>query len=77
MLTTCLLACLALIAVTTPALCDQFFLVQHPATNRFTIAEQPPTVGAGVIVGDGAYGDRATAEAEMKTIATCAGKQRR
>ena len=76
MLTTRLLACLGLIAVTTPALCDQFFIVQDSATNRCTIAEQPPAVGAGVIVGDGAYGDRATAEADMRRIAACATTER-
>jgi hypothetical protein len=71
MLTVRLLACFGLVAVTTPALCDQLFIVQDPVTNRCAIVEQPPAAGAGVIVGDGAYGDRATAEADMRTIAAC------
>src|SRR5260370_40952093 len=76
-----------------------FFIVQVPAANRCTIAEEPPNPRAGpsnplptnppystlsqapsqpmptstVVVGDGAYGDRATAEADMKAIAGCAG----
>jgi hypothetical protein len=99
MVTTRLLICLGLVALTTPALCAQFFIVQDPATNRCTIAEEPPNPRAGpsnplptnppystlsqapsqpmptstVVVGDGAYGDRATAEADMKAIAACAG----
>lgn len=59
-------------ALATPALCAQFFIVQDATTKRCAIAEQPPAQGAGTIVGDGAYGDRATAEADMKTITACA-----
>src|SRR5258708_30451800 len=47
MLTTRLLICLGLVALTTPALCAQFFIVQDPATNRCTIAEEPPNPRAG------------------------------
>lgn len=70
-----LMTCLGLVALTTPALCAQFFIVHDPATNRCTIQERPPAPGdpAAVVVGDGAYGDRAIAEADMKTIAACAG----
>jgi hypothetical protein len=76
MLTARLLTCLAIVALTTPALCAQFFIVQEPGTNRCTITEQPPAPGAGTVVGDGAYGDRAVAEAEMRTIAACAETER-
>jgi hypothetical protein len=72
MFTKRLLTCLGIVALTTPALCAQFFIVQYPETNRCTITEQPPAPGVGTIVGDGAYGDRATAEADMRTIAACA-----
>jgi hypothetical protein len=67
-----LLTCLAILAVTTPALCAQFFIVQEPGMNRCTITDTPPAQGAGTIVGDGGYGDRETAEFEMKRIAACA-----
>jgi hypothetical protein len=73
MLTTRLLASLAIVALTTPALSAQFFIVQRPGTNRCTITEEPPAAGGGTMVGDGAYGDRASAEADMRTIAACAG----
>src|SRR5438132_13040932 len=97
MLTTRLLICLGILAPTTPALTAQFLLVQDSATNRCTVAEQPPDPGAAVsnplptsppyptpsqstpspsmptstVVGDGAYGDRAAAEADMRAIAAC------
>ena len=76
MFTKRLLTCLGIVALTTPALCAQYFIVQDPETNRCTITDQPPAPNAGVIVGDGAYGDRATAEADMRTIAACAGTGR-
>src|SRR6266852_3611434 len=98
MFTTRLLICLGTLALTTPALSAQFFIVQDSATNRCTVAEQPPNPGAAVsnplppnppyptpsqntpspsiptstvLVGDGAYGDRAAAEADMRAIAAC------
>jgi hypothetical protein len=76
MFTKRLLTCFGIVALTTPALCAQFFIVQEPGTNRCTLTEQPPAAGAGTIVGDGAYGDRASAEADMRTIAACAGTGR-
>jgi hypothetical protein len=54
-----LLVGIAAAALATPAICAQYFIVQDDATKRCTI------------VGDGAYGDRATAEAEMKKIFVC------
>ena len=71
MLTTRLLTCcLGLVALTTTALCAQFYIVQDPTTNRCTITGGPP-VPEGFIVGDGAYGDRVSADADMRTIAAC------
>ena len=61
---------IAVAALATPTLSAQFYIVQDDATKRCSIVEQPPTSG-GTLVGDGAYGDRATAEADMKTIAAC------
>jgi hypothetical protein len=102
MLTTRLSVCLGILALTTPALSAQFFIVQDSATNRCTITEQPPNLGPTVsnplptsppyptlsqstpsqsmsvitvLVGDGAYGDRAAAEADMRAIAACLGSR--
>lgn len=57
--------------VATPAFSAEFFIVQDAATKRCSVVEQPPA-GA-IVVGDGAYGDRASAEADMKAIAACNG----
>jgi hypothetical protein len=76
MFTKPLLTCLAIIALTIPALGAQFFIVQEPGTTRCTITEKPPAEGAGTVVGDGAYGDRASAESDMRTIAACAETKR-
>jgi hypothetical protein len=100
MLTTRLLVCLGILALTTPALSAQFFIIQDSATNRCTITEQAPDLWAAVSsplpssppypapsdstpsrsmptstvpVGDGAYGERAAAEADMRAIAACLG----
>jgi hypothetical protein len=65
-----LLVGIAAAALATPAVCTEYFIVQDDATKRCMIVEAPPATG-GTIVGDGAYGDRATAEAEMKKIFVC------
>lgn len=67
----CLPAAAALVVLATPALCEQFYIVQDVATKRCAIAVQPPPEGAGVVVGDGAYGDRGSAEADMRSIYAC------
>jgi hypothetical protein len=66
------LTCLWIVALTGSALAAEFYIVQEPGTTRCTITERPPAPGTGTIIGDGAYGDRATAEAEMRRIAACA-----
>jgi hypothetical protein len=65
-----LLLGIALAALATPAISAQFFIVRNDTTNQCTVVEQAPTSG-GTIVGDGAYGDRASAEEDMKKIAVC------
>jgi hypothetical protein len=77
MLTTRLLICLGIAALSTPALSAQFFIIQDSKTNRCTIEERPPAPGDpnAVVVGDGAYGDRGTAEFDVRRIAACAGNQ--
>ncbi len=69
MLARSLLAALGILALTAPALSAQFFIVQD-ANKRCTVTEQPPADNAS-IVGDGAYGDQASAEADMKKIFAC------
>jgi hypothetical protein len=78
MLSARLLTCFGIVALTSStALSAQFFIVQDPETKRCTIEERPPASGdsAAVVVGDGAYGDRVSAEADMRAIAACVGNQ--
>jgi hypothetical protein len=75
MLIRALLAAVGLLLLATPAFCDQFYIVQDAATKRCAITEQPPPEGTGIIVGDGAYADRSSAEADMKTIHVCIAQQ--
>lgn len=67
----CLLATVEVIVLATPALSNQFYIVQDAATKQCAIAEHPPSESAGIVVGDGAYGDRGSAEADMRTIHAC------
>jgi len=65
-----LLTTAALVMLATPALSAEFFIVQDAGSQQCRIVEQPPQSG-GIVVGEGAYGDRGTAEAEMKVIHAC------
>jgi hypothetical protein len=71
MLTTRLFICLGILTLTMPALGAQYFIVQDPGANQCTITAQLPAAGAGTVVGDGAYGDWDTANADMGAIAAC------
>jgi len=71
MLAKVLLTGLTILATATPTLSDQFYIVQDPTTHECSIAERPPAEGAGAVVGEGAYGDRNSAETDMKTIHIC------
>jgi hypothetical protein len=42
----CLLATIGIVVLATPALSDQFYIVQDAATKRCAIAEQPPSESA-------------------------------
>jgi hypothetical protein len=69
-----LLSVLACIAFASPALAD-YFIVQEPGTNRCSVTSQSPAPDAGSLVGDGAYGDQAAADADMRALAACAGNR--
>jgi len=65
-----LIVSLGIIALATPALSAQYFVVQNASTKRCEVVDRQPDTGA-TIVGDGAYGDRDSAEADMKKIQVC------
>jgi hypothetical protein len=74
MLATRLLICVGSVLLTASAL-GQSFVVQEPGTDRCAVTDQPPDEGAGALVGDGAYQDRAAADADVRAIAACAGNR--
>ncbi len=74
MLITRLLSFLGCIIFTSPALAE-YFIVQESGTNRCSVTSQSPAPDAGSLVGDGAYGDEAAAQADMHAIAACPGNR--
>jgi hypothetical protein len=67
-----LVAAAGLVAIATPSLAAEYFVVQDTATKRCSIVQQRPTSKTTVIVGPGtAYTTRQEAEAGMKTVKVC------
>jgi hypothetical protein len=65
-----LAACAAIVA--TPALAQEFYVVQDTTTKKCTIVEQKPATQTMVVVGDGkVFKSRTEAEAAVKTITVC------
>jgi hypothetical protein len=65
---------LAAIAVTlaTPALAQEFYVVQDTATKKCTVVSQRPTTTTMVVVGDGkVFKTQTEAEGALKTITVC------
>jgi hypothetical protein len=67
-----LVAAAGFVALATPLLAAEFYIVQDTTTKRSTIVEQKPTSQTTVVVGDGrAYTARQEAEGAMKTVRVC------
>jgi hypothetical protein len=66
-----LIGSILLTAFATPALADDFYIVQDSTTKRCHIVEQSPTTTTTTIVGDGTYTSRVEAESAMKTVKVC------
>jgi hypothetical protein len=63
---------LLLMAIATPALAVEFYIVQDTATKRCTIVDKKPTVTTTVVIGDGTvYQTRTAAQSAMKTVKVC------
>ena len=62
-----------LVALATPALAQEFYVVQDTATKKCTIVDKKPTVTTMTVVSPGGtvYKTRAEAETGMKTIKVC------
>lgn len=65
----CVFGLVALVAV--PAWAAQFFIVEDTQKKSCAITQEVPTGDQFVLVGDGAYGDEATAAADMKKMLAC------
>jgi hypothetical protein len=66
------LAATALVALASPAMSAEFYIVQDSATKKCTIVEQKPTTTTMVVVGGNkVYATRAEADAAVKTITVC------
>jgi hypothetical protein len=62
-----------LVALATPALAQEFYVVQDTATKKCTIVDKKPTVTTTTVVSPSGtvYKTRAEAETGMKTIKVC------
>jgi hypothetical protein len=59
------------LALVTPALADEFYVVQNPTTRHCTVVEQRPTDSKTIIMGNGhVYTTRSEAESAVKTVCT-------
>jgi len=59
-----------LIAVATPAIADEFYIVRNPTSKSCTIVERRPSGGPEVVIGS-PFGVRVEAERHMKTVKEC------
>jgi hypothetical protein len=68
-----LLIASTLVAFATPALAQEFYVVQDTTTKKCTIVDKKPTVTTQTIVTPAGtvYKTRAEAEAGMKTVKVC------
>src|SRR5262249_7811138 len=66
-----LVAAAGLVALATPSLAAEFFIVQDSTTKRCTIVEQRPTTQTTTVVGGKTYTTRTEAEGAMKTVKVC------
>ena len=61
------------LAIATPALAAEFYIVQDSGTKRCTIMDKRPTVQTQVVVGENGktYTTREEADTAMKTVKVC------
>jgi hypothetical protein len=68
-----MLAAVLVAAFATPALAQEFYIVQDTATKKCTIVDKKPTVTSMTVVSPSGtvYKTRAEAETGMKTVKVC------
>jgi hypothetical protein len=59
------------LALITPALSAEFYIVQEPSTKRCTVVTERPTSSAMIVMGNGkVYTSRSEAETAVKEVCT-------
>lgn len=59
---------IVLIALTTPALAQEFYIVREPDAKECTIVETRPAAGAAVVIGDRVFTTRKDAQAQVEVL---------
>ena len=57
-------------ALITPALSQQFYIVQNPSTKQCTVVEEKPTDTSVVVMGNRVYTSRSEAQSAVRTVCT-------
>ena len=60
-----------LAAFITPALADQYWVVQDSSTKHCTVVTEKPTTTTTTVIGNTAFETRTAAEGSMKTTKVC------
>jgi hypothetical protein len=66
------IAAALVILAASPALAENFYIVQDTATKRCTVTTLRPVPGTSVLVGDTVYATRSEAETAMRGMVACA-----
>lgn len=65
-----LIVAAGLLALTTPAMAADYYIVQNPKTKVCTITQERPSGEGGLVIGS-PFGARVEAESHMKTVKEC------
>jgi hypothetical protein len=58
------------VALITPALSQQFYIVQNPSTKQCTVVEEKPADTSVVVMGNRVYTSRSEAQSAIRTVCT-------
>jgi hypothetical protein len=61
---------LTLIALTAPAMAQEYYIVREPDTEECTVVETRPADGAAIVIGDTVFETRSAAEAQVEVLCT-------
>ncbi|MGE5214390.1 MAG: hypothetical protein ACM3NN_11945 [Nitrospirota bacterium] len=65
-----ILLAVAIAVLATPAMADEYYIVQNPTTKVCHIVSQKPESSVGIVIGT-PFGARIEAENHMKTVKIC------